>query len=119
MELGPETNAVGVLVIHCCAVAEFWLGHVGLGRESQRQRETEFSRTASLTELRVLADATQQQVDRDLRSLEAGSTSDYAAGRQLLTVPDESDAALVLHVIDELHQHLGHCEIAADALLAR
>lgn len=25
------TNAVGALVLHCCAVSEFWLGHVALG----------------------------------------------------------------------------------------
>jgi hypothetical protein len=28
-----------------------------------------------------------------------------------------SDASLVLHVTEELYQHLGHCELAADALL--
>jgi hypothetical protein len=27
------------------------------------------------------------------------------------------DASLVVHVIEELFQHLGHCELAADALL--
>ena len=33
-----------------------------------------------------------------------------------LTVP-ETDASLVVHVLEELFQHLGHCELAADALL--
>ena len=29
--LGEHTNAVGALIVHCCGVAEFWLGHVALG----------------------------------------------------------------------------------------
>lgn len=114
--LGPGTNAVAAIVVHCCGVAEFWLGHVGLGRESRREREAEFERTATVEELHALVDAATRQIDADLAGLEAGAESDHAAGRQLLTVGDESDAALVLHVIEELYQHLGHCELAADAL---
>jgi uncharacterized damage-inducible protein DinB len=114
--LGPDTNAVAALVIHCCGVSEFWLGHVGLGRDSHREREAEFSRTATLAELREMADATSRQVDADLQAIEAGAGSPYAEGRTFLQV-DASDASLVLHVIEELYQHLGHCELAADALL--
>lgn len=117
--IGPDTNAVAPIVVHCCGVAEFWLGHVGLGRESHRDREAEFSRTATVAELHALVDATRRQIDADLGALEAGAPSAYAADRQLLTVADETDASLVLHVIEELFQHLGHCEIAADALTAR
>ncbi len=116
--LGSDTNAVAAIVVHCCGVAEFWLGHVGLGRESQREREAEFERRASVTELHVLVDTTIRQIDADLEALDAGVASAYAAGRQFLTVGDESDASLVLHVIEELYQHLGHCELAADALTA-
>jgi len=114
--LGPDTNAVSALVIHCCGVAEFWLGHVGLGRESHRERVAEFSSTATLAELRAMADATCQQVEADLVALEAGADSAYSGGREFLQV-DPSDASLVLHVVEELFQHLGHCELAADALL--
>jgi len=114
--LGPDTNTVAAIVVHCCGVAEFWLGHVGLGRRSHREREAEFSRTATLAGLREMADATCRQVDADLRAIEAGADSPHAEGRTFLQV-DASDASLVLHVIEELYQHLGHCELAADALL--
>lgn len=114
--IGPDTNAVAAIVVHCCGVAEFWLGHVGLGRASQRDRDGEFSRTATVAELHALVDATQRQIEADLAALDAGATSAHGAVRQFLTVADESDASLVLHVIEELFQHLGHCEIAADAL---
>jgi hypothetical protein len=114
--LGAGTNAVAALVVHCCGVCEFWLGHVGVGRPSDRDRDSEFSTTASVAELRALVDATTRQVARDLEDLEAGVESAHADGRLFLSVDTASDASLVLHVIEELFQHLGHCELAADAL---
>lgn len=115
--IGPDTNAVAAIVIHCCGVTEFWLGHVGLGRESQRERDAEFARTATVAELHDLVDASVRQIAADIEALEAGATSPYAEGRQFLPV-EEGDATLVLHVLEELFQHLGHAELAADALLA-
>jgi hypothetical protein len=51
----------------------------------------------------------------DVATLEAGEGSDEG-GRQFLHDGDTSDAAVVLHVLEELFQHLGHMELAADAL---
>jgi hypothetical protein len=116
--IGPDTNAVAALVVHCCGVCEFWLGHVGLGRESHRERAAEFSSTATVAELHALVSSTQRQVDADLLALDAGAESAYAEGRQFLKVDPDSDASLALHVIEELFQHLGHAELAADALVA-
>jgi uncharacterized damage-inducible protein DinB len=116
--IGPDTNAVAALVVHCCGVAEFWLGHVGLGRASHRDRPAEFSTTATVAELHARVEAAQRQIDADLVAIDAGAESAYADKRRSLGIDPTSDASLVLHVIEELFQHLGHCEIAADALLA-
>ena len=114
---GPTTNSVTGLVVHCCGVAEFWLGHVGLGRPSHRTRESEFEATATVAELHGAIDASVLQVCTDIRNLDAGGASDeYAAGRQFLEAGDGSDAALVVHVLEELYQHLGHMDLTADAL---
>jgi uncharacterized damage-inducible protein DinB len=115
--VSPQTNSVAALVVHCCGVAEFWLGHVGVGRESSRARDDEFTATATVAELKEMVARTLQQLDADLLAIDAGAASPHAAGRQFLPGGDESEASLVLHVIEELFQHLGHCEIAADALL--
>lgn len=48
--------------------------------------------------------------------IDAGATSEFAADRQFLLDGDDSDASLVIHVIEELFQHLGHAELGADAL---
>jgi uncharacterized damage-inducible protein DinB len=115
--LGPDTNAVAAIIVHCCGVSEFWLGHVGCGRRSTRDRDAEFDATASLADLRAVVAAACDQLAADVASIDAGAVSDHADGRLFLTVDPVSDASLVLHVIEELFQHLGHCELAADALL--
>jgi uncharacterized damage-inducible protein DinB len=117
--LGPDTNAVAALVIHCCAVTEFWIGHVALGRPTQRNREAEFSSTATVAELRAMVDATLVQLGDDLAAMDEERTQPDRTGRQFLEGGDESDGAIVLHVLEELYQHLGHVELAADALMIR
>jgi len=114
---GPDTNAVAALIIHCCEVSEFWLGHVALGRPSRRNRDSEFSRTATVRELHQFVDDALVTTVADIRSLEAGKGQDEG-GRQFLEGGDGSDAAVVVHVLEELFQHLGHMEIAADSFRA-
>ena len=117
--LGPDTNAVAALVVHCCAVTEFWIGHVALGRPTSRDRESEFSTSATVAELHEMVESTLAQVAEDLAAIDAGRVQADRTGRQFLEVGDESDGAIVVHVMEELYQHLGHMELAADALAVR
>lgn len=116
--LGPDTNAIAALVAHCCGMTEFWLGHVALGRANHRQREAEFTTTLALAEVHERVAATLAQALADVDALEAGSGIDEG-GRVFLPESDATDASVVIHVIEELYQHLGHMELAADALAAR
>jgi uncharacterized damage-inducible protein DinB len=113
--LGPTTNSVAALAVHCCGVAEYWLGHVGLGRASDRDRDWEFISTATIDELRARIERTLAQAWADLEALAAGEGSSVNADERTHLV-DRTDAGLVLHVIEEVFQHLGHAELAADAL---
>jgi uncharacterized damage-inducible protein DinB len=115
---GEGTNAVAALIVHCCGVVEFWLGHVALGEANTRDREAEFSRTATVAELHDLVAAAMARAVGHLARLEAGEGTDEG-GRQFLPGGDTSDASVVLHVVEELFQHLGHAELAADALTRR
>jgi uncharacterized damage-inducible protein DinB len=117
--LGPDTNAVAALVVHCCAVTEFWIGHVALGRPTSRDRESEFSTTATVSELHAIVARTITQVAEDLAAIDKGRVQADRTGRQFLEGGDESDGAIVLHVLEEIYQHLGHMELAADALAIR
>src|SRR5436305_13820499 len=91
--LGSDTNAVAALVIHSCAVTEFWIGHVALGRPTDRDRESEFSSTATVAELRVLVEGTLAHLSEDLAAIDAGKTQPDRPGRQFLEGGDESDGA--------------------------
>jgi len=117
--LGADTNAVAALVVHCCAVTEFWIGHVALGRPSDRHRESEFSSTATVAELHAMVEKTLVQVGEDLAAIDEGRVQSDRTARQFLEGGDESDGAIVLHALEELYQHLGHMELAADALTTR
>lgn len=113
---GDETNSISALIVHSCGVCEFWLGHVGLGRPSSRDRDGEFGTAATRSELEALVAASAAQVEADLAALAAdgGRPSEM---RAFLT-GDDGDLSLVVHVLEELFQHLGHVDITADALLA-
>jgi uncharacterized damage-inducible protein DinB len=113
---GERTNAVAALVTHCCGVTEFWLGHVALGRQSTRDRAAEFVTTATVAELHELVDRTVAAAVEDLGRLDAGEGTDDNHGRVHLLDGDGSDASAVLHVLEELYQHLGHMEVTADGL---
>src|SRR5215831_6417719 len=73
--LGPDTNAVAALIVHCCAVTEFWIGHVALGRPTARDRESEFSTTATVPELHVMVESTLARVAEDLTAMDGGGNS--------------------------------------------
>ena len=112
---GEGTNSVAALIVHCCAVCEFWLGHVALGRSSGRERDSEFAARADLDELRTLSRRAVEQASADLVALSAGRGRPSEI-RQFAT-GGGSDAAVVQYVLRELHVHLGHAELARDTLL--
>jgi hypothetical protein len=115
---GPDTTALGALVLHCVGVSEFWLGHVALGRATVRNREAEFTASATRAELQAAIAAARVQAADDVRALGAGqgTPSEWRAA-----APggggDDDDDAVVLHVIEELYQHVGHMDLTADALI--
>jgi len=113
--LGDDTNSVGALVFHCSNVVEFWLGHVALGRESTRDRDTEFVWAGQLAELETAVAAARTQVGNDVEAMAAiGSECPHELRGVLFGAQD--DEALLTYVIIELYQHLGHIDITIDAL---
>jgi uncharacterized damage-inducible protein DinB len=110
------TNAVGALVLHCCAVCEFWLGHVALGRPTSRDRDAEFARTTTAAECRAEVAQALLRVEADLQRLQEGAGRFHAARARLAGGGD--DHAVLLHVVEELFQHLGQMEVTKDVLLS-
>jgi hypothetical protein len=114
---GDQTNSIAALVVHSTEVCEFWLGHVALGEPSTRDRDAEFRFEGDLVELEARISAASAAAAGYLRRLAdgKGQPSELRAFADL----GPGDTSLVLHVLEELYQHLGHMEITADALDAR
>jgi len=115
---GPSTNTVAGLVFHCCELTRAWWAHVGLGEPSDRDRESEFAHTATVAELHEMVEETLAAADGYLQRMGAGESTPDSPYREFLPGGETSDASLVLHVVEELFQHLGHMELTADALTA-
>lgn len=110
------TNSVAGLIVHCCELAPSWFETAGLGRDGERDRESEFAAMATITQLRARIEATLVRLDPVVDDFVAGPTAGDHELRVFLPGDDRSDPALVLHVFEELFQHLGHMEVTADAV---
>lgn len=110
------TNTIAGLVVHCCELAPSWFETPGLGRDSVRDRDAEFQTTATVADLRARVAEAVGRCEELAVEFERGPTSPDHEFRGFLPGADRSDAALVLHVFEELFQHLGHMEVTADAL---
>ena len=115
---GPSTNSVAALVTHCCELTPFWLDHVGLDHATDRDRDAEFSTESTIAALRDRLDHVQKRSHDMIGCLSGGQTATYHELRAFLPGGDRSDVAVVLHVLEELYQHLGHMQLTADALTA-
>lgn len=115
---GPHTNTVAALVEHCCGLTEFWLAHVVLGDPSDRDRDAELRHEATVAELHARVAATLARAHALLARIDAGGSVPGSRYRSMLPDATGGDAAVAVHVLEELYQHLGHAELTADALLA-
>ena len=106
---------VGALVLHCCATREFWLRHVALGRATSRDRAAEFERRSTPIECHTAVSRALTQAEHDLQRLQAGAGVPHDARFRLHGGGSDDD--VLLHVIEELFQHLGQMEVTKDVLL--
>jgi len=110
------TNSIAGLIVHCCELAPSWFTAPGLGRESVRDRDAEFEATATVAELRGRITSATEATSALVHEFAEGPTAQGHPLREFLPGTDRSDGSLVLHVLEELFQHLGHMEVTADAL---
>lgn len=113
---GWGTNTVAGLIVHCCELAPSWFEMPGLGRDSDRDRDAEFAATATVDELRERIASAADRACELAVEFDRGPTAGDHPFRDFMPGTDRTDGALVLHVLEELFQHLGHMEVTADAL---
>ena len=116
----PGANSPYAILRHCLGVMEFWGGQVVAGRTVDRDREAEVRASGPVAGL--IADS--QEAQRRFRAVIV--TADPKArppGDHPTTGPDEleliSQGHALLHIMEEVCQHLGQMEITRDLLRQR
>ena len=117
--IGWGTNSIAGLIVHCCELAPSWFQTPGLGRESVRDRESEFTTTATINDLRDRIANAKATLEPLVTEFTEGPTALDHEFRAFLPGGDESDGSLVLHIFEELFQHLGHMEVTAEAIASQ
>lgn len=115
----PGANTPYALLVHCLGVTEYWLGHLVLGRPSDRHRDSEFAAAGPVDALVQRARESATQLGRDVAQAtpSAPLVNEPSASAQ---GPDRplTQGAAIQHVFEELAQHHGQMEIMRDVIRA-
>ena len=115
-------NSAFVILSHCLGVMEYWGGGTVADRAFERDRAAEFAARGDVATLVQRTEAARQRLRHDLASLDADGDAG-AVPAQLGPEPDpvpytQRKGAVLLHILEELYQHLGQMELTRDVLLA-
>jgi Protein of unknown function (DUF664) len=110
----PGANSAFAILTHCHGVCGAWASTTNLGRVVPRDRAAEFTATGPVAELAAATDR--------LRGAFAGWVEASEPGASPVR-PDPRDeyatqGAVLLHVYEELAQHLGQMELTRDVVRA-
>jgi hypothetical protein len=115
----PGANSPYVILRHCLGVMEFWGGHMVAGREVHRDRPAEFTASGPVEPLIEAARRASAQFRADAATAEltaAPRGTDPSFRKEELET--RSQEHVLLHVMEEIYQHLGQLEITRDILRA-
>jgi hypothetical protein len=114
-----DANSPYAILTHCLGVVEYWGGATVAERPVQRDRAAEFTAGGEVAGLLRRTEFARRRLREDLVGLSAGAPP--ASVRRNPEKPKpytETKGAVLLHIVEELFQHLGHMEITRDALVA-
>jgi hypothetical protein len=114
-------NSPYAILNHCLGVMEYWGGATLADRPVVRDRAAEFVASGPVDELLERTAAARRKLEADIAGVDGLATpanihrppsADYSAYA-------ERKGAVVLHIVEELFQHLGQMELSRDVLLAQ
>jgi Protein of unknown function (DUF664) len=116
----PGANSPYAILTHCLGVMADWGGRVVAGRDVQRDRSAEFTAAGRVADLVTAAERAKLQFRADALTADPQAPLRRPAARRRQDVLEaRSQAHALLHVVEELYQHLGQAELTRDLLLAR
>jgi Protein of unknown function (DUF664) len=115
----PGANSPFAILTHCLGVLEYWAGATVAGRSIERNRDSEFRASGDVASLCQHTDDAARRLRDDLSELDSWATPGSVRRNPTRPVPySETKAAVLLHILEELFQHLGQMEITRDMLQA-
>jgi hypothetical protein len=112
-------NSPYAIVTHCCGVLEWWGGEMVAGRAVQRDRAAEFVATGAVSDLRDRVQAAKSRLRADLAGVEWDAPPRGAVDPDDADLPlGQTQSGVLLHIYEELSQHLGQLELTRDVLRA-
>jgi Protein of unknown function (DUF664) len=115
----PGANSPYAILTHCLGVMEFWAGHLVAGRDISRDRDAEFTAAGPVAGLLERAAAARARLAADVATAEPAAPPRRAPAAEDLDLPfGRSQGAALLHVYEELSQHLGQMEVSRDVIVA-
>ncbi len=113
----PGANSPYAILTHCCGVMEEWGGEAVHGRRIQRDRAAEFVATGAVADLEARVAAARLRLRADLADLDWDAPPRGPVDPQDADLPlGRSQGGVLLHIYEELSQHLGQMEITRDLL---
>lgn len=114
----PGANTAYQILEHCLGMIGEWTRTNILGEPFERNRDAEFEARGSVAELVERAGRAREQLVADLARMEPGAAAPGRPGRREEVFWGRSVEGILLHVLEELCQHLGHLEITRDLVAA-
>jgi hypothetical protein len=112
-------NSPYAIVTHCCGVMEWWGGEMVGGRAVQRDRAAEFVATGAVSDLLGRVQAAKSRLRADVAGVDWDAPPRGAVDPADADLPlGQSQSGVLLHIYEELSQHLGQLEITRDVLRA-
>lgn len=112
------SNSIVQITVHCCGMMRRWISSVNLGHEVHRDREAEFNVTMPVIEALQIAQETRRDCISDMEVIGMQTAPAHVPEdrKHFWTVTCEG---VLLHVLEELSQHLGHAQVTRDVLTRR
>ncbi len=115
----PGSNSAFALVTHIAGMTSRWVRTVNLGIHVPRDRNAEFTATGTVAEALALLDGTRARLHEDARAASPRDVPVDPAHDNDGSIAYATQGEVLLHVYEELAQHLGQLEVTRDVLLAR
>jgi hypothetical protein len=109
----------GMAAIHCLGVLEYWGGATVAEHPVQRDRAAEFTASGEVAGLLRRTDVARRRLREDIVGLDAADRPANVRWDPEDPVPyTGTKGAVLLHILEELFQHLDQMELTRDALVA-